>query len=234
MKPIALIIGGVTVVGGSIASLFLARKTASQTKDAVEGVAPPAPTGAMNTIKLHLTGYWPFQEGLTEKERKMEGAPVDRKGKPLYTVEDFFASKSDHVSLSGDPDVFPYGQKILIPWGDKTLTGRVTDTGGHFHGLGKVFRVVGAEPIDVCVLSSKTVIPQKTVDAQVVVGDHLDKASAVAHLEKAGKAVVGSGLDLLGADLYPAYIPAVPVAFSDEDADRIRRAQRADFIFRGV
>jgi len=201
VKKLALIIGGLTTAGASIAALFMAKKSATAVKDAVQGAGMPQ--GTPNTITLHLTGYWPFQAGLSAAEKKMEGAPVDRRGKPLHTAEDFFAGESDHVSLSGDPDIFPYGQKINIPWGDKTLVGRVTDTGGHFHGAGKVFRVVGAEPIDVCVKSSTTVIPKKTVAAQVIVGDHLDKSSKQLALEKAGKpqtAAVGDGLNLLGAE----------------------------------
>lgn len=204
-RRIALIIGGLAAAGTSVASVFLARKTATAAKDAAEGVAPPMAPGGKNTIKVHLTHYYPFQAGLTDAQRKMEGAPVDATGAPLHTVEDFLAGKSDYVSLAGDLQghkgtVWPYGQKILFPWGDKTLVGRVTDTGGHFHGMNKVFRVVGAEPIDVCVLSSANHPPKSTVDVQVVVGDHFAKASAVAQLDKAGKPVVGGGLDLLGCE----------------------------------
>jgi len=203
VKRIGLIVGGLSTAIASVAALFIAKKSATATKNAVTGASPSAPPGSANTITLHLTGYWPFQAGMTATERKMEGAPVDRKGKPLYTAEAFLAGKADHVSLSGDPDIFPYGQKINIPWGNKMLVGRVTDTGGHFHGLGKVFRVAGAEPIDVCVESSKTVIPKKTVDAAVIVGDHLDKSPKQLALDKAGKpqtVAVGDGFDLLGAE----------------------------------
>jgi 3D (Asp-Asp-Asp) domain-containing protein len=201
-KRVALIVGGLSTAAASIAALFVSKRHADAVKNAVSGAMPAAAPGTPNTITLHLTGYWPFQEGLSDKERKMEGAPVDRRGKPLHTAEDFFAGTSDHVSLSGDPDIFPYGQKINIPWGDKTLVGRVTDTGGHFHGAGKVFRVVGAEPIDVCVKSSATVIPKKTVDAQVIVGDHLDKSGKQLALDKAGKPQTASvgALELLDAE----------------------------------
>jgi hypothetical protein len=236
MRRVGLIIGGLSAVGASVASIFLARKTATAAKDAVEGVAPPAAPGATNTIKVHLTHYYPFESNLNAAQRKMEGNPVDATGAPLHTVEDFLAGKSDYVSLAGDLQghkgtVWPYGQKILFPWGDKTLVGRVTDTGGHFHGINKVFRVLGAEPIDVCVFSSANHPPKSTVDVQVVVGDHFAKASAVAQLDKAGKAVVGCGFDLLGVDIIPI-IPAV--APSEEDVAREKRARRADFIFRGV
>ncbi len=190
--------GIIAGVGTAMATL-LAGKYATAVKKAVEGVLPAAAPGTTNTVTVRLTGYWPFQAGLSPAERKMEGAPVDRKGGPLHTVEDFFAGDSDHVSLSGDPSIFPYGQKMLIPWGNQTIVGRVTDTGSHFHGAGKVYRVVGAEPIDVCVASSATVIPAKTVDAKAVVGDHLDKPGAQLALEKAGKPQVAG---LIGIDIF--------------------------------
>lgn len=198
MKRIPLMIGGGVVLGTSVAALLLSRRTASQAKDAVQGVSPPAAPGAANPIKVHLTHYYPW-DVRTDAERKMEGAPVDRKKNPLHTVEDYLAGKSDHVSLAGDYTIFPYGQKMLIPWGDKTLVGRVTDTGGHFHGMGKVFRVMGAEPIDVCVLSRDNHPPKSTVDAQVVVGDTLDASGAVAKLDKAGKPQVAG---LIGLDIF--------------------------------
>ena len=201
-RKVALIVGGITTLAAGVAGIFMAKRTATAMKDAVSGAAPPVPNGASNTISSHLTGYWPFQEGLSAVERRMEGAPVDRKGAPLHTVEDFFAGKADHVSVSGDFNIFPYGQKVLIPWGDRVVVGRVTDTGGHFHGLGKVFRVFGAEPLDLCVATSATVIPKKTVDVQVVVGDHMDKPTKQLALAKAGKptSVGYCGLDYLGVE----------------------------------
>lgn len=206
MARVGLIVGGISALGASVAALFLAKKTTKAVEDAVKGEAPPVPAGGTNTIKAHLTHYYPFQEGLTAAQRKMEGNPVDATGGPLYTVEDFLAGKAEYVSLAGDLQghkgtIWPYGQKILVPWGNKTLIGRVTDTGGHFHGLAKVFRVVGAEPLDVCVLSSNNHPPKSTVDVQVVVGDTFAKASAVAQIEKAGKPTVGfCGFDCLGAE----------------------------------
>jgi hypothetical protein len=198
MKRVPLIVGGVTVLGTSIAALLLSRRTATQIKDAVDGVAPPAAPGTTNAIKVHLTHYYPW-DVKTDAERKMEGAPVDRKKNPLYTVEDFLAGKASYVSLAGDYTIFPYGQKMLVPWGDKTLVGRVTDTGGHFHGVNKVFRVVGEEPIDVCVFSRENHPPKSSVTAQVVIGDTLDAAGAVAKLDQAGKPVVTG---LVGLDIF--------------------------------
>lgn len=193
----ALIGGGFAALGSGVVALLSSRRTVQAVKDAITG-AVGAP--GMPKLKVHLTHYYPWDVH-TDAERKMEGAPVDRKKNPLHTVEDFLAGKSNYVSLAGDYTLWPYGQKVIVPWGDHSLTGRVVDTGGHFHGLGKVFRVIGAEPIDVCVFSRDNHPPRSTVEVQVVVGDHFDKAGAVAQLDKAGKPQVTGlvGLDLFGS-----------------------------------
>lgn len=110
-------------------------------------------------IGVFLTSYWPFQQGLTPQQRKLEGGTNDRKGKPLYTLEDHKAGLAPYVSLAGDPKVFAYGQQLVIPAlgvrddGSEVIA-KVVDTGGHFTGPGKVYRHYPDEPIDVCVLSS--------------------------------------------------------------------------------
>ncbi len=121
------------------------------------------------TFKVHATGYWPSTA--RPDERKMEGENVDRIGSPLSTVEDFLAGRSDHVSVSGDDAIFPYGQKIIVDWFGKEIVGRVTDTGSHFRGLKKVYRIAGEEPLDFCVASSSTPVPKGAVAAQIVQGD---------------------------------------------------------------
>jgi hypothetical protein len=129
-----------------------------------------------------LTGYWPFQRGLSAAERKMEGGATDRKGGPLYTLEQYLAGQAPYVSVSGDDSIFPYGQRLAIDvWPGVPF--RVTDTGGHFRGAGKVYRVMGYEPLDICVDSDQTKVP-KLATATIASGDHFDKA---------GKAVAASG-----------------------------------------
>lgn len=137
-------------------------------------VAAAAEQMAGNTnITAHLTTYWPFTA--SSGEQKMEGGVHDRRGNALHTIEDFFAGKSDHVSLSGDDKAFPYGQKVLFSMDDgRSVVGRVTDTGGSFRGLGKRYRIMGEEPIDVCVFSKSMKVPS-TVTVTIVRGDHLDK-----------------------------------------------------------
>jgi hypothetical protein len=156
------------------------------------------------SFKVHATGYWP--ETASEAEKKMEGGlegaaawrgrrvvdPTTGKRVQLHTVEDFLAGHSDHVSISGDPDIFPFGQKLVVNWFDKTIVGRVTDTGGHFHGPKKVYRVVGEEPLDFDVHSSSTPVPKKGVVAQIAVGDHWDKIGTQLVAEKfKGQTVTG-------------------------------------------
>jgi hypothetical protein len=146
-------------------------------------------------VKLRLTGYWPFTA--RPDERKMEGGIFDRKmpkgfaDKPdskqyqahvLHTAEQHLADPIKHpfVSLSGDDAIWPYGQEIDIPWTDnKTLRGRVVDTGSHFRGAGKMYRTPGYEPIDVCVNSSQTKVPLH-VTAQIVGGSGLKQPNLVA------------------------------------------------------
>jgi hypothetical protein len=165
--------------------------------------AVDGPSGTQPAVKVRLTHYYPWA-AVTEAEKKMEGGVKDRKGQPLHTVEDFLSGKSDHVSLAGDYTLWPYGQKILVPWGDKTLVGRVVDTGGHFYGSKKLVRASGYEPIDVCVFDKNNRPPTTLVEARVVVGDHLDKNKQKQPLlAKMGIPVVavGSGFDSLGAEV---------------------------------
>lgn len=135
------------------------------------------------TIKVRLTGYWPFQEGLSSEERMMEGGTNDTHGNRLYTLEDFQAGNAPYVSVSGDPAAFPYGQRLEISaWPGVVF--RVVDTGNHFRGVpvfsdfesytkGKFYRVAGEEPLDICVASSRTVVPKSGVTATIVLGDDL-------------------------------------------------------------
>lgn len=125
-------------------------------------------------LPVNLTGYCPYKQGLTARERLIEGAPIDARRNPLHTYEQHKADPTAHpyVSCAGDLTVWRYGQRVSFPSIDPDATFRVVDTGGHFHGpiwdvatqgepppVGKgteypslkVIRVVGHEPIDVCV-----------------------------------------------------------------------------------
>lgn len=135
-------------------------------------------------VPVRLTGYWPYQPGLSGAALVMEGGKegaakwrgvraIDRLtgARPqLYTLEQYLRGQAPYVSVSGDPDVWPFGQRIEIDaWPGVVF--RVVDTGGHFTGAGKVYRVVGREPLDICVDSSQTVIPNRNATATPVAGD---------------------------------------------------------------
>lgn len=169
---LALLGGGAAAT--AVGAWWSAFSTVSAIKKGV-GSAPAYDDGAGGTFKVHPTGYWPYTA--REDEKKMEGKPVDRKGAKLYTLEDFLSGKSDHVSGAGDYEIFPYGQKLIVDgWPDvPNLVIRVTDTGGHFHGSKKIYRVMGEEPIDFCVYTRKTFVPKKGITARIVPGDHWAK-----------------------------------------------------------
>ena len=124
-------------------------------------------------IKISLTEYYPFEKNLSAREKRMEGGPVDRRGKPLYTLEDYVDGIAPYVSLAcdslggapGNVEEFRiYGFKAWIPKitegiaayidNPKTLPMaiefRLVDTGGAFRGKGKKIRAAGYEPIDIC------------------------------------------------------------------------------------
>ena len=159
-----------------------AKKAADEASTPAEIAAAGAQVAAaaeqmagMSSIELRLTGYWPFTASASEQ--KMEGGVHDRKGKPLYTIDDFFAGKSDFVSLSGDDSAWPYGQLLLFPWADgRIVRGRVVDTGRNFRGSSKVYRAISARGrIDVRVYAKSTKVPTE-VNATIIRGDHFDKS----------------------------------------------------------
>jgi 3D (Asp-Asp-Asp) domain-containing protein len=99
----------------------------------------------------------------------MEGGFLDRKGKPLHTLQDFLSGKAPYVSVAMDSKAFPYGTKLRIPELEKKygrpIEFRVVDTGGAFKGK-------GTSRIDICTANRKasldptvngklTLIPQR-------------------------------------------------------------------------
>jgi hypothetical protein len=149
--------------------------------------------GALPTFAARLTGYWPFTAKASE--RQMEGGTNDRRGNALHTLEDAQAGRAPFVSVSGDDAIFPYGQALRIDAFPGVLF-RVVDTGGHFRGAGKVYRVAGREPLDVCVASSATKVPPLAT-VQIIPGDTLDKPGRVVASGKFRGQTV-TGLDVLG------------------------------------
>ena len=177
-----------TISAGLIAAaaIWRARRTEQQTMSILDGTAPPE---AGRTIKVRLTGYYPFQSGLNAEQRLMEGGANDRKGNRLHTLEDHLADPVNHpyVSVSGDDAYWPYGQRIIIAnWPEAVF--RVVDTGGHFssaawaikRGFRKVIKAAGYEPLDVCVASSSTRISPVLSSATILAGDNFDGGREVA------------------------------------------------------
>lgn len=175
---ILMIGGGLVTVGGVI---FAIKKSGDTVKDIEKQVEakpvplPPTPQSLalLPTIRGRLTGYWPFKTGLTPEERKMEGGVNDRMGRPLIALEQHLADpvKYPYVSVAGDDKIWPYGQRIQIDFWPNAVF-RVVDTGGNFRGINKVYRVVGAEPLDICQLSSEVKKPT-TAQVKIIPGDTL-------------------------------------------------------------
>lgn len=222
LSAVFLALGGSVVAGTG----YFAYSRSKKTKESVD-----AAVRSGGIVKIHATGYWPFSARPDEQrmEGGVEGAAawrgrrvVDpRTGKrvKLHTLEQYLANPTAHpeVSVSGDPEVWPFGQRIVLsPWPNAVF--RVVDTGGHFTGAGKVFRVVGEEPLDICVDSSRTNVPKKNVTATIVAGDNWEGGQAVALSKlRDPRVVVGSassyllGTDVLGAAAASSVVEGVPI-----------------------
>jgi hypothetical protein len=108
-----------------------------------------------------------------------------------------------YFSISGDPEVWPFGQLVRVAWFDgRVIEGRVVDTGSHFKGSHKVYRAMGREPLDLDVASKSTKVLTNT-SAVIVRGDHFDKAGRdIVAAKFKGQTVVGA-LHMLGAKFVP-------------------------------
>lgn len=167
-----------------------------------EGVAAATASAVESggTFAARLTGYWPYA-AKTAAEKRMEGGHNDRKGKPIHTLEQHQADPVLHpyVSVSGDDAIFPYGQRIEIDqWPGVVF--RVVDTGGHFRGTNKVYRIMGREPLDIAVDSPSSKIRPLAM-VRIFRGDHFDRKGKelVASKFQGQSVAVGCDLDYVGA-----------------------------------
>jgi len=156
----------------------------------------------------------------------MEGGINDRKGKPIITWEQHVSdpSKYPYVSVAGDFNIWPYGQRIVMPEFPKVVL-RVVDTGGHFFGAKKVFRVIGHEPLDVAVAdegSHKRLGIPRTTTISVVPGDNFEAGKAVAYAKLPRSVVVGVDPHA-PADL-EAFSRMIETCFSRRPDDEARAA----------
>lgn len=215
---LALTGGGLATIAG-LAGLYAWNRRGIAQKITSAASAPPGSAAA--SVSARLTTYYPLQKGLTAEQRRMEGGPegaaswtaqVD--GKPkwsrvvdpatgkrvrLVTLEQHLGDPARYpwAAIAGDPSIWPFGQRVKIP----ELPGatfRVVDTGGHFYGADKVFRVVGREPLDVCVDTSKSRellrIPSFS-EVAVIPGDNWQGGGAVAFGRAGRPSVVGGDYD---------------------------------------
>lgn len=212
----ALLVG--SGLGAAALAYFAFRKSAKVEEDVKEKLS----TGGR--FNARLTAYWPFKAGLSEAQRKMEGGVKDRKGKPLITLEMHRSdpSKYPYVSVAGDDAIWPYGQRIAID-AFPGVVFRVVDTGGHFRGTNKLYRVAGHEPLDICVDSPKSMKSQTTT-ATIFPGDNFAKGAAVAAGKMQGQKVALAGYGLQGAldDLYGDDLDAVSDDYSHDDGYGVR------------
>ncbi len=97
------------------------------------------------SLAVTLTGYYPV-------DTPMEGGPNDCRGRKLITLQQHLSDPDTYpyVSVAGDCDAWPDGQRISLPDVHPNAVFRIVDTGGHFHGVNKVIRYQGREPLDVC------------------------------------------------------------------------------------
>lgn len=124
----------------------------------VAGTAPKQPaqqapaqtlpkTDGKPSYKAKATSYYPADDPI-------EGGFVDKKGKPLYTLQDYLDGKAPYVSVAMDKEnSFAYGAKLRIPELEKKygrqIEFRVVDTGQAFFGKGK-------SRIDICTRNRQT------------------------------------------------------------------------------
>jgi hypothetical protein len=189
--PNSKYVGPAILVGGGLGAAALLYFAFRESSKVEEEVKEKLSSGGR--FNARLTAYWPFKPGMTEAERRMEGGTKDRKGKPLITLEMHRAdpAKYPYVSVAGDDAIWPYGQRIAID-AFPGVVFRVVDTGGHFRGTNKLYRVAGHEPLDICVDSPKSMKSQ-TSSATIFPGDNFAKGAAVAAGKMQGQKVALSG-----------------------------------------
>ncbi len=125
--------------------------------------------GELRVIRTFVskgTGYYPDASPL-------EGGFVDRKGKPLRTLQAYLEGTADYVSVAMDSIPFAYGTRLRIRELEakhgKPITFRVVDTGG-------AFRNKGTTRMDICTANEKasldpTINGKLTVDVVDEAGD---------------------------------------------------------------
>lgn len=111
--------------------------------EGADGDFEPKP-GAQTIKNVVATVYTPYL-AKTKKQKKMEGAPIDRHDQAVCTLERYLEGACPYVSVAVDPRLkVPNGTPLLIPeisrMAGRTVHFRIVDTGSkkRFKGTGHV------------------------------------------------------------------------------------------------
>ncbi|MDB4945547.1 MAG: hypothetical protein JWP97_5081 [Labilithrix sp.] len=133
---------------GAVVAVLALGGCASETTTTTEDDAPAAAADELRVTRSFVargTGYYPDSSAL-------EGGFVDRRGKRLYTLQQFLAGTAPYVSVAMDSSAFAYGTRLRIHELDarygESIVFRVVDTGGAFKGK-------GTTRIDICTANNK-------------------------------------------------------------------------------
>jgi hypothetical protein len=142
-------------------------------------------SGSNPTFVANLTPYG-YISNATLNASAMEGGPKSADSKALISLEQHLADPSTYpyVSVSGDLiekinplGVWPYGQRLSIDAFPGAVF-RVVDIGHHFAnvalpGWGKVYRVTGHEPLDICINAPGSTVFTNPATVTIYPGDVL-------------------------------------------------------------
>ena len=267
MKLLPLLVAGGAGAAALLIGTRRARASSSRSPEQDGGYfAPPQPAPSPSSgpdprdtgssggrLTLKTTKYHP-NDAKTAAQKKMEGGihgaavwrgkkavdPATGKRPVLYSLDDALAGRAPYCSLAGDPEVWPFGQRLEIDaWPGVVF--RVVDTGGNFKGANKKYHIPGTEPIDVCVDTKKTPVPT-TTGARIAAGDNFEGGTqvAVSNLRGQNVTMVGasdgasarSGYSIIGGDCGPLVdciargeeFAQAQAAFTDNDREALARA----------
>jgi 3D (Asp-Asp-Asp) domain-containing protein len=130
-----------------------------------EGDTASSDLSVLSRFTTTGTGYYPDSSTL-------EGGFLDRKGKPLKTLQQFLAGNASYVSVAMDTKAFSYGQRLRLKQFNerygREIVFRVVDTGSAFRGKGR-------SRIDICV-ANRTASLDRTVNS-VLSAEVVDESS---------------------------------------------------------
>ncbi len=158
----------VSVIGTTGGTLPSQTTASSTPTNAVCGFSS-IPAVGYHTYSARGTGYYPSSSAL-------EGGFTDRKGQPLYTLQQYLAGGAPYVTVAMDTSAFTYGTKLRIPQLEqrygKCIEFQVRDTGGRFRGTGTgridIATANNAASLDSTINGPLTLIPLISSDFPLV------------------------------------------------------------------